>query len=169
MSGEKRYLRPLEKSDLNERYLSWVNDSKVTKYLEVGTFPTNMEKLEKYYDFMTNSPNHIILAIIVGQKHIGNITLNDINWIHRTANLGIMIGDRDYWGKGYGTGAIKLMTQHAFGKLNLHKVWAGMYEDNGAAYRVFFKAGFRKEARLRDELYRDGQYHNKITMSVINE
>ena len=163
------YLRPLDKSDLNENYLGWVNDLEVTWYMETGTFPITMEKLEKYYDFMTNSPNHLILAIMVGQKHIGNITLNDINWIHRTANLGIMIGDKDYWGKGYGIEAIKLMTQHAFSKLNLHKIWLSLWDDNVAALRTYEKAGYKVEAVLLDELCRNGKYHDRIYMGIIND
>jgi len=165
------YLKPLEKSDLNERYLSWVNDSEVTKYMEADTLPVSMEKLEKYYDFMTNSPNHVILAIVDKgtDYHIGNITLNDINWIHRTANLGIMIGDKGYWGKGYGTEAIKLMTKYAFDKLNLHKIWLSLWDDNIAAFRAYEKAGYKKEAELLSELYRNGKYHNRIYMGIINE
>ena len=169
MKNLKVHLRPLDKSDLNERYLSWVNDFEVIKYMETGTFPVRMENLEQYYDFMTNSPNHLILAIMVGQEHIGNITLNDINWIHRIANLGIMIGDKDYWGKGYGIEAIKLMTQHAFSKLNLHKIWLSLWDDNTAAFMTYKNAGYKKEAELPSELCRNGKYHNRIYMGIIND
>ena len=169
--GEKIYLRPLEKSDLSGSYLSWVNDPEVTRYMETGTFPTNLEKLEEYYSFMTTSPNYVILAIIDKEldkgKHIGNITLNNINWIHRIVNLGFMIGDKDYWGKGYGTEAIELMVKYAFATLNLHKISVGIYADHIGSIRAFKKAGFIQEAKLEGELYRDGKYRDKIIMRAM--
>jgi len=165
----KIYLRALEKSDINETYLSWLNDPEVTKYMETGRLPVTMEQLEKYYEEITNSPNHVIFAIIETEtdKHIGNITLNDINWIHSNANLGIMIGEKDCWGKGYGTEAIRLITDYAFMKLNIMKVWAGMYADHKASIRAFEEAGFTKEAELRNELYLNNEYHNKVIMSIM--
>ena len=173
--GEKIYLRPLCWEDLNERYLSWVNDSEVTKYMETGTFPTDMEKLKEYYRKITNSSNDIILAIVLRKEfatkydtHIGNITLNSINWIHRTANLGIMIGEKGYWGQGYGTEAIMLMVSHAFNKLNLHRIWAGIYAEHEASIKAFKGAGFTIEATLLQELYQDKIYHDKVIVGVIN-
>jgi ribosomal-protein-alanine N-acetyltransferase len=166
--GEKLYLRALERSDINEDYLHWINDAEVTKYMLTGTFPSNVEKLEEYYHRMTTSPNHVILAIVDknSDRHVGNITLNDISWIDRTANLGIMIGDKDFWGKGYGTEATKLMIQYAFGRLNLRKLWLGVYASQKAAIRLYEKAGFKVEGCLKSELYRDGKYHDRIVMGI---
>ena len=171
IAGNKLYLRPLEKSDLNENYLKWINCPEVTEYMETGTFPTSMEKLEEYYRKMNTSPNHIILAIVdIGTDyHIGNITLNNINWVNRIANIGIMIGNKDYWGKEYGTEAVKLITRYAFTVLNLHKIWASMYEEHKASVKAFDKAGFSIEGCLKNELYQKGRYHNRIIMSIINE
>ena len=171
VTGQKLYLRALEKSDINETYLGWINDSEVTRYMVTGIFPSNMERLEEYYQHMTTSPNHVILAIIdkASEKHIGNITLNDINWIDRRANLGIMVGDKDLWGKGYGTEATKLMIQYAFDKLNLHKLWLGVYAFHKAAIRLYEKAGFEVEGCFKNELYRDGKYHDRIVMGMTRE
>ena len=128
-----------------------------------------MEQLEEYYEKMTNSPNHVIFAIIETKtnKHIGNIALNDINWIHSNAYLGIMIGDKKSWNKGHGTEAIELITDYAFDKLNIMKVWAGMYANHEASIRAFEEAGFTKEAELRKELYLNNEYHNKVIMSIM--
>ena len=63
-SGEKVYLRPLELSDLNERYLSWLNDPEVTRYLESGTFPMTRHDLQKFYQEVTGSRNQVILAVV---------------------------------------------------------------------------------------------------------
>ena len=168
--GKKLYLRPLEKSDINETYLRWINDAEVTKYMTTGIFPSNMEKLKEYFDHM-NSPNHVILAIAdkKSDKHIGNIALNDIDWVNRIANLGIMLGDKKFWGKGYGTEATKLIVDYAFDKLNLHRLWLGVLAEHFAAIRVYERAGFKVEGRLRQELYLEGEYNDKVIMGMVNE
>jgi RimJ/RimL family protein N-acetyltransferase len=169
ITGKRLYLRGLERSDINETYLQWINNAEVTRYMVTGTFPSTMEKLEQYYQRMTTSPNHVILAIVdkESDKHIGNITLNNINWINRTADLGIMIGNKDFWGKGLGTEATKLMVQYAFEKLNLHKIWLGVHVSHEAAIRIYEKAGFEIEGRLRNHFYRDGKYHDMVIMGII--
>ncbi len=169
--GQKLYLRALERSDINEDYLCWINDPEVTEYMTTGTFPSNMEKLEEYYHRMTTSPNHVILAIVDkgAEKHIGNIALNDIDWISRMANLGIMIGDKQFWDKDYGTEATRLMVQYAFGRLNLHRVWLGVYAGHQSAIRAYQKAGFEVEGELKNELYRYGKYHNRVIMGITRE
>lgn len=169
--GEKLYLRPLEKTDLNEDYLFWVNDQEVTKYMTTGTFPTNMEGLERYYQQKLDTPTkNIILAIIdkESDKHIGNITLSNIDWVNRICELGIMIGDKSFRGKGYGTEATKLMISYAFRKLNLHKVWLGLFAEHESALKAYQNAGLQVEARFKDELYKDGKYHDRVVMGIYN-
>ena len=176
--GEKVYLRPLEPSDLNEAYLSWVNDAEVTKYMETGTFPTSLPQLQKYYNDAQDNSNMVHLAIMrtvteaVGlthEEHIGNISLNQINWVNRIACLGIMIGNKRYWGKGYGADTCKILIKYAFDRLNMHKVWLGVYEEHSHAVKSYLVAGFKVEAVLKKEIYRDGEYHNKVIMSVFSE
>ncbi len=180
--GKKVYLRPLNPEDVNETYLSWVNDAEVTKYMETGTFPTSMTQLREYYENTQSNPNMICFAImrtviehggsvegLTHEEHIGNITLNQINWVNRIACLGIMIGKKSCWGKGYGADACKLLIDYAFNKLNLHKVWLGVYEEHTHAVKSYLAAGFKVEAVLKKELYRDEEYHNKVIMSVFND
>lgn len=169
--GEKLYLRPLGKSDINERYLGWINNPEVTEHMATGAFPSTIEKLEEYYRGMTTSHNHVILAIVDkdSHTHIGNITLNDIEWVNRRANLGIMIGDRDFWGKGYGTEATRLMIRYAFDRLNLHKLWLGVNASHTSAIRLYEKVGFEVEGRSKDGCYRNGTYHDSIIMGITAE
>lgn len=176
--GIKIYLRPLNEEDLNETYLSWINDPVVTAYMETGTFPTSVRQLQKYYSDAQDNPNMVHLAIMrtvpetggfTHEEHIGNIALNQINWVNRTAYLGIMIGEKKCWGRGYGTEACKLLVDYAFMKLNLHKISLGVFEEHTHAVRSYLRAGFKVEAMLKKEIYRDGKYHNKVIMSVFNE
>ncbi len=169
--GEKLFLRALEKSDINDNYLMWINDPEVTKYMVTGSFPSNMEMLEEYYINMTKSTNHVILAIVDIEtvKHVGNITLNNINWITRKAILGLMIGEKQFWGKGYGSEATNLVVRYAFDQLNLRRLWLGCYANHKSAIRVYEKAGFIIEGELKDEYYSDGKFHNMLIMGITRE
>ena len=99
IDGEKIALRPLREEDINDTYLSWLNDGEVTKYLETGTFPVTADELRKFYEAISKSKTDVLFAIIdkSTDTHIGNIKLGGINWVHRFADLGIMIGDKISW------------------------------------------------------------------------
>ena len=167
--GHGFYLKALEKSDINETYLKWINDHDVTQYMSTGTFPTNMDELLEYYHHMTTTPNNVIMAIVDTEtdRHIGNVALNNINWINRNADLGIMIGNKEFWGRGYGTGATKLMVQYGFNTLNLHKIWLGVHTCHTVAIRAYQKAGFKIEGEFKDNVFKDGKYHDTLRMAII--
>jgi len=170
IKGEKIYLRPLLRTDLNDIYLGWVNDAEVTKFM-IRPFPLTMEELEGYYEDMTQTNNNVIFAIctISSDTHIGNITLNDINWISRVANTGIMIGDKICWHEGVGTEATRLLVYYAFNTLNLRKIWAGVNEHHNNSLHMYAKAGFFPEAKLCCEVYYRGAYCSKVIMSIFKQ
>jgi [ribosomal protein S5]-alanine N-acetyltransferase len=152
------------------KYLSWLNDSEVTKYLESGFFPSSLNDLTQYIT-QRNSSNEVFLAIIdlASNEHIGNIKLSNINWIHRTAEIGIMIGEKNYWGKGYGTEAVKLVVEYGFNVLNLRKIYLGVYGNHQAAIKSYERAGFEVDGILKEHLYLDGTYVDKVYMSIFNK
>lgn len=163
------YLRPLYKKDINARYLSWLNDRRVTRYMETGAFPVTKMELEEFYQKITKSRSNVIFAIIRKKNnlHIGNIKLGNINWVHRFADLGIMIGEKRYLAKGYGQEACRLILEYAFNGLNLNKVILGVYADHKLAIKTYKKVGFRIEGRIRRMLNLDGRYVDKIIMGIL--
>lgn len=167
--GKRLYLRPLLKSDITEIYLSWLNDAEVTRYIETGLFPVTKKDLEEFYKKIKVSKTDIMFAIIDKKHdlHIGNIKLGGINWVHRFADLGIMIGDEKSRGKGYGTEACILAIEYAFKRLNLNKVFLGCHSNNIAAIKTYKKVGFRIEGRLKKMLNVDGKYVDKILMGIL--
>ena len=167
--GEKVYLRPLEKKDLNERYLSWLNDPEVTRYLETGIFPSTMDQLEKYYQQVSGSSSQVILAIIDkdSDEHIGNVKLGPINWVHRKAAFGIMIGEKKFWAKGFGTEATRLIIEYGFFRLNLHRIYLGVFAEHKGAIRSYEKVGFKIEGCMREDLFQDGQYKDHLWMGLL--
>jgi RimJ/RimL family protein N-acetyltransferase len=169
MIGLQIYLRPLESADLNERYLGWLNDPEVTKYLETGTFPTTMRDLEKFYASVTGSPSEVIFAVIDRgtDEHIGNVKLGPINWLHRRSMFGIMIGDKRFWGKGVGEEVTRLMVEYAFYRLNLHRVGLVVFEEHESAIRCYQNVGFQLEGKLREQMYQEGAYKNHLWMGLL--
>ncbi|MGD9093663.1 MAG: GNAT family protein [Anaerolineales bacterium] len=100
---------------------------------------------------------------------IGFVGLFGIKWNHGEAWLGVGLGDRAYWGKGYGTDAIRLALRYAFNELNLHRVSLDVFEYNQRAIRSYEKSGFTVEGRSRGEILRQGRRWDVITMGILRQ
>jgi RimJ/RimL family protein N-acetyltransferase len=118
---------------------------------------------------MLANPCEIELAVVAmeGDLHVGVVGLHNINPITHAAEFRVLIGDKSYWGQGYGTEATRLMLAYGFDLLNLHKIFLGVNSAHGAAVRAYEKAGFVREGELRDEIFRNGRYYNAIRMSIL--
>jgi RimJ/RimL family protein N-acetyltransferase len=167
--GTQVRLRPLERSDLNQSYLAWLNDPEVTHYLETGTFPTTREDLDQFYDSVRGSRNQVIFAIEERKsgRHIGNVKLGPIHWVNRSATFGILIGEKEYWGKGIGKEATRLMVEYGFYRLNLHRINLGVFAGHDRAIRSYAAIGFEVEGRFRQAIFRDGEYKDHLWMGLL--
>ncbi len=167
--GRRIYLRPMEMPDLKGPYFDWLNDYEVTRFLETGSFPTTRATLRHYLESVARHPENVMLAILDKKTgtHVGNIKLGPIHPIHRRGDVGIMIGDKKFWGKGYGSEAIALIVEYGFKRLNLHKITLGVYADHTPAVRVYQKLGFVIEGILKEQLFRDGQFRDKAVMGIL--
>ncbi len=137
--------------------------------MESGRFPASLERLKNYIDKYNNSSEGILLGIFLkkSKKHIGNITLHQIDWRNRHAEIGIFIGNKKARGKGHATQAISLMVEHAFSKLNLRKLYTGMIKGNEASKKVFEKVGFKVEGVLREHFYLNGKYYDSYRCGLL--
>lgn len=171
--GRNVYLRRVEKSDLdpNGRYFQWLNDSEVTQYMFQGTFPNSLENMIAYYEQSIGSQNQVNFAIIAkeGNVHVGNIGLNSIEWVHRTAELGLLVGDKSYWGKGVALDAVELLAGYAFDKLNLRKLWGGTQDRNVPVVVLFKKMGWTQEGRQREHVIRDDSPRDILLFGLLRE
>ncbi|MFZ4784644.1 MAG: GNAT family N-acetyltransferase [Flavobacteriales bacterium] len=170
LKGNSIELRALDVDDVNEQYLTWINDPEVTKGLASGYWPTSMTALKQFVSSMT-AQSHVSFFAIVHtdtQKHIGNIKIDRFDWIARTCELGILIGDRHYHGKGIGTEACQLVIDYAFTRLNIRKILLSVYSNNPGAIRLYEKLGFTTEGCLREHVFENGSYHDKMYMSIFN-
>ena len=170
IKGRLVNLRPLKKNDLDE-IMKWVNDLEVTKYLSSLIFPVSRLEEEKYLEkMMTKNKEQKNLVIEDKEGHyIGQVTLDHINWKDRNAELGIVIGNRNNWGKGYGTEAIKLVLNYGFHQMNLYNIYLWVFEYNHRGIRCYEKCGFKKDGELRKSHFYQGKFHNKILMSILRE
>jgi len=166
--GERVYLRAITEEDLAGNYFQWLNDYEVTKFTESGQVPNTPETMRNYFQQVIRNSSNVALAIVDKQtdQHVGNAKLGPINWIHRCAEFGILIGEKDFWGKGYGTEATVLLLAYAFRRLNLHKVILGVCADHLAAVHAYQRAGFREAGRMREAVFINGQYHDKLLMGI---
>ncbi len=171
LEGENIYLREVRITDVNENYYNWMNDNEVTRYLESRFYPQSREKIEEYVKSINNNPDYVFLAIVEKKSntHIGNIKLGPINWLHRSADAGLLIGEKTAWGKSYATEAIKIVTKYAFRKLNLHKLTAGCYKQNIGSEKAFKKNGYIVEGIRKKHCFLDGEYADVILMGIMNE
>ena len=170
IEGRRIYLRKVCPFDVNDDYLRWMNDPEITRYLESRFFPYSKERLEAYVTWLSDDPDNVFLAIMRKDTdtHIGNIKLGPINWIHRHADIGLVIGEKNHWGQGIATEAIRLVTEYAFNQLNLHKVTAGCYSNNIGSLKAFKKASFEQEGLLKSHCFYNGEYVDKIVLGLVH-
>lgn len=170
LTGKLVKLRPLEMSDL-ERYLAWINDPEVTRFLDGARYPISRADEEAWLAGAVHRtrPPDIVLAIetLEERRHIGSVSLQQVHAEDRKAALGIMIGDRSCWDRGYGADAILALLRFAFDEMNLNRVWLEVDEDNRRAIACYRKCGFREEGRLRSDRFRAGRYCDTLVMGVL--
>lgn len=168
--GERIRLRAVEREDV-KKYYEWVNDPEVTRHLSLY-LPMSTVDEENWFDGLAKrSQAEKPLAIEIkdgnGWRMIGNCGVFDIDPVGRMAELGIMLGEKQEWGKGYGTEVMSLLVRHCFETLNLNRVFLRVYGENSRARRAYQKAGFVEEGRMREAVYKHGKYDDVILMSVL--
>jgi len=170
LEGERLHLQEVRTSDVNENYYRWMNDPEITQYLESRFYSNSIETLQEYVKNFLGNKDNIFLAIVLKENHklIGNIKMGPINWFHRLADIGVMIGEKDCWGKSYASEAISLLSEHAFKNLNLHKLTAGCYRPNKGSLRAFQKAGFETEGVWKKHSFFNGKYVDAVLLGRIN-
>jgi RimJ/RimL family protein N-acetyltransferase len=166
--GEKVALGPLRK-DLVPTYLRWMNDFNTLRTLGVLPAPMLLEQEEQWYQRRVEANgNSVFFTIYVCEtgQAIGNTSL-DVDRVNRAATFGILIGEPEARGKGYGTEATRLMLDYAFTALGLHHVMLNVYEYNLAGQRAYARAGFKEVGRLRQAHFMGGRQWDVVVMDCI--
>lgn len=174
LKGEKIFLRPIEIEELQEiaRLITkWVNDEIVTYFMFTGQKPQNSAAIVADFKKQLEAQNNIIFLVvdIKTQKAIGYAGLYEIHPTARKAEFRILIGEKDFWGKGYGTEVTELVTYYGFDRLNLNRIYLGYTAKNKNSGRVYEKAGYTYEGTLKEDIYRNSKYYDSIRMAILRK
>jgi ribosomal-protein-alanine N-acetyltransferase len=170
LESPRLVLRPLTRDDLTETYVQWLNDAQVCEFNSHAVFPYTAEQMAAYYQGLTAQPRaQVVLAIVAKNsgKHLGNISLQGIDWVSRCAEFAIMLGDKDCWGQGIGQEAGHLMVDYGFQRLNLHRIHCGTSAANQGMQKLATALKMTREGLRRQSLYKNGQYHDIVEYGLL--
>lgn len=167
LCGEKVKLVKFSDEHITTKYLGWLSDSQVTRFLNTGRFP-----IARMNVFIPDSEKNLMFAVMsnIGaatddklwqdtdyNHYVGTCSLHDIDWIIRKGEIGYMIGEKTHWGAGIATDVVNVLTDYAFNRLNLNKLTAGVVEGNEGSMKVLEKNGFKKFAINEQDYYLEGK------------
>jgi RimJ/RimL family protein N-acetyltransferase len=150
--------RPLGMEDCTPRYMAWLEDPQVKRYLETRFATQTLQSVRDFVAAVNASDDEHLHGMFLrdGGAHIGNIKVGPVKRRHGLADISLLVGERACWGQGYATEAIVAASTHAFGALGVRKLSAGIYAPNTGSIRAFVKAGYREEARRPGHYLLDG-------------
>lgn len=164
LQSENIGLRSLTVDDVGAPYVNWLNDEEVCRGNNHHRWPYSESQASDFIEGTFSDRTNLVLAIEIIEtgEHIGNIALQSIDPIHRSAELSILIGSRSSWGKGYGHEAAKLLIEHGFQSLNLRRIGCGTPEYNQGMIKLANSLGMNEEGRRRKAFFKDGAYHDIV-------
>ena len=153
-----------------EAFLRWYSDAEVARLTRYQDGPMRPEEIERFFTARALGLESLSLAVHLrdGDRLIGTCALSQLDSDNGSALYHITIGEKDVWGRGYGTEATRLMLGHAFGRLNLHRIALSVFSFNERAIRSYQSCGFIIEGRAREAIWRDGRWWDEISMSVLH-
>lgn len=163
------YLRALEPEDYKIS-VKWRNDDEINAMVSGPKYFVSSESEKKWVENKILYNNRdVALAICVKEnsQYIGNVYLNDINWINRSGESAILIGEQNHWGKGLAFESLVLLLKFAFYEKGLNRLSAHVLESNKASLRLHEKCGYQKEGLFRHSVYKNGEFHNQYILSIL--
>ena len=167
--GERVRLRGLERDDI-PAFMRWFNDPEVRATLEAFS-PLSRAQEERWFEAQLVADDQYVFAIEAAVEgawlHIGSVGLHRIDWKSRVTTLGLMLGDKSQWGRGFGPEATRVAVRFAFHELGLNRVELDVYEFNRRGIRCYEKVGFQHEGIRRQAFFRDGRFWDVHRMGVL--
>lgn len=167
LRGKDFILRGLTEEDY-QRIYEWSKDEELRYYYYKRNTFVRYNQIKERHENLNLDKNKELMIEVADGTTIGNCSLNDIDWINSNCELNILIGEKDYWSKGYGQKVIKRLIDYAFLDLNLYCIYLKVYSFNHRGIKCYENCGFTREAVLKNRLYRNGKYYHTIIMSIFN-
>ncbi len=153
--------------DEAETLSRWSEDSEYRRLMDTDwARPEPAETFQRQHGSGSNAA-YFSLRTLTDDRFIGFVVIHGIEWNNGAGTLSIGIGERGYWGKGYGSDALQLILQYGFRELNLHRIGLDVHSTNARAIRAYEKAGFTHEGALREAGYRDGTRYDRVLMGML--
>lgn len=169
IKGERIYLRTLLEKDAEGSYPHWLNNSEVCAGTSHYVRPYSKSNALEYIQYATSTDNALILAIVLKEDdlHIGNVALQKINWINRTAEFAILLGDQTKWGKGYGLEASHLLIKHGFHTLNLNRIECATFGNNVRMSKLALALNMKQEGVRKKAAFKNGEFIDIIEFGLL--
>ena len=170
IQGKRVVLRHLEPKDVTKEYVSWLNDPEVNQFLETRFVKSTVSTQQKFVESFDNK-RRFLWGIFDKKtdKHIGSITLYEIHQVHKHADYGYLIGDKEYWGTGAVQEAIALVFDFAFLKMGIHSISTGGYAPNVSSIFNYKKMGLRSEGIRREYLLLEGKFVDNVLYGITKD
>ncbi|MFE7313616.1 GNAT family N-acetyltransferase [Streptomyces sp. NPDC057555] len=168
MLGELVKLRPLEPSEADALW-RWHNDPEVMRWMEDGYTEPLAVARKRLAERPGNSYGDVLygIEVLADAKLVGLVRLRDTEPETGCSWLDVYLGEKEYWGRGYATDALRAMCRYGFEKMRLHKISLHVVTENHAAHHIYRKIGFVEEGRLRQVFRRDGRWYDQFTMGLL--
>lgn len=162
------FYRPLTVKDVTDKYISWLNNNEINKYLEARHIKHTSQNVIDFVNSRNKSRNEFLYGIFCkkNNKHIGNVKISNVNYIYKTGEISLFIGDKDYWGRRLGIEIIKTLTNHSFNYIGLLKIEAGCYESNKASLNSFLACGYSIEGKLKNHVISEGKRESLVRLGI---
>lgn len=169
--SERLFFRSLTQSDVTEKYVGWLNDPGINRFLETRFSVHTLETCSTFVAETNADPQSYLFGIFDRNTgyHIGNIKLGFIKPVHQSGQISLFIGDKGYWRRGIATEAISTITNWAFYSLNLERVEAGCYDENIGSLRAFLKAGYTVEGYLRKNVLFENRRIGSFWLAILKD
>jgi RimJ/RimL family protein N-acetyltransferase len=147
----------------------WYADPEIARLARYQQTPMRPEEIERFFAARVVGPDALAMAVHERStgRLIGTCAFSQLDGDNGSALYHITIGESDAWGRGYGTEATRLMVDHAFGTLGLHRIALFVFEFNERAIRAYKRCGFVIEGRSRESIWRDGRWWDELAMSIL--
>jgi len=166
LMGEKVDLVAVERAYV-PMYVKWINDPEVTQWLKADP-PLSTEMEHAWVDGIRKEGRMVFTILTKDGRPIGNMGVEDISWRYRRANIGIMIGEKEYWGKGYGSDAIVTLLRYCFEELGMRRVELITDVENHRAQKAYRKCGFKDEGVMRQYRTKNGRSVDDLMMAILS-